>query len=389
MELALRLHGSSLAAGLAAGGPEIPSGPHYNHDTRPVPGSGATPAMVPLFTVSCVTGAAIPLLHAFLAALQPARAAAGAPDRGQDPDPSGARPSVEEEQGKAQAAWPDTAAVPGTVPHWNPSPNPCYGALARALAAADFGERRAASFSPSPSSSGLGSASGDASPARSGSGGEDADGRACEGVPASGDTFPARNGGEGAGRRGREVSGASDIAEAPWAAATPSTGAPLAEWAGMVESSGLGLEAAFERTRGAGNPLPGQAAPIPGPDSGPPGAAAAEGRRPLRPHMGSGTQAACSQAGAPAHFQVDQSFEVAGVGSVVAGTVVAGAVRVGQRLLLGPTQRGAFAPVTVTCIQRAQARPVPWRRCCAGPGQACQSASGRVLGDFLPFALDR
>ncbi|KAK9831512.1 hypothetical protein WJX81_004473 [Elliptochloris bilobata] len=40
--------------------------------------------------------------------------------------------------------------------------------------------------------------------------------------------------------------------------------------------------------------------------------------------------------------------------SVVAGTVVAGAVRVGQRLLLGPTARGAFAPVTVTCIQRAQ-----------------------------------
>ncbi len=53
---------------------------------------------------------------------------------------------------------------------------------------------------------------------------------------------------------------------------------------------------------------------------------------------------------------MDQSFEVAGVGSVVAGTVVAGAVRVGQRLLLGPTQRGGFAPVTVTGIQRAQAR---------------------------------
>jgi len=73
---------------------------------------------------------------------------------------------------------------------------------------------------------------------------------------------------------------------------------------------------------------------------------------------------------------VDQSFEVAGVGSVVAGTVVAGAVRVGQRLLLGPTQRGGFAPVTITGIQRAQARralglPAPRRRGCGGLVKAC------------------
>ncbi len=72
---------------------------------------------------------------------------------------------------------------------------------------------------------------------------------------------------------------------------------------------------------------------------------------------------------------MDQSFEVAGVGSVVAGTVVAGAVRVGQRLLLGPTQRGGFAPVTVTGIQRAQARrarqPALCRHGCGGLVKAC------------------
>ena len=228
-----------------------------------------------------------------------------------------------------------------------------------------------------------------------------------------------------------------------------SNGAPLAERARSAKSRGLGLESASQRARRAGEPIPGQLAPSPGPNSDPLGAAQAEGPKALRPFTGSGGEASGGQAGAPAHFQVDQSsevalkpftgsggeasggqagaranfqvdqsfevalkpftgsggeasggqagaranfqvdqsfevalkpftgsggeasggqagarahfqvdqsFEVAGVGSVVAGTVVSGAVRVGQRLLLGPTQRGAFAPVTVTCIQRAQAR---------------------------------
>ncbi|CAL8463448.1 g2982 [Coccomyxa elongata] len=54
------------------------------------------------------------------------------------------------------------------------------------------------------------------------------------------------------------------------------------------------------------------------------------------------------------HFQVDQTFEVRGVGCVLSGTVVAGRVTLGQQLRLGPDDRGAFKDVTVTCIQREQ-----------------------------------
>lgn len=57
---------------------------------------------------------------------------------------------------------------------------------------------------------------------------------------------------------------------------------------------------------------------------------------------------------AAAALQVDQTFEVRGVGSVVSGTVVCGAVTLGQRLLLGPDEAGTFRGVTVTCIQREQ-----------------------------------
>ena len=53
-------------------------------------------------------------------------------------------------------------------------------------------------------------------------------------------------------------------------------------------------------------------------------------------------------------MQVDHQFEVRGVGSVVSGTVVAGSISVGARLLLGPTSEGHFTTVAVTCIQRSQ-----------------------------------
>lgn len=55
--------------------------------------------------------------------------------------------------------------------------------------------------------------------------------------------------------------------------------------------------------------------------------------------------------------QVDETFEVRGVGSVVAGTVVAGRVVVGSRLLLGPSPSGRFATVVVSCIHRSQVQP--------------------------------
>ena len=52
--------------------------------------------------------------------------------------------------------------------------------------------------------------------------------------------------------------------------------------------------------------------------------------------------------------QVDQTFEVKGVGSVISGTVVAGEICLGQRLMMGPTDEGGFATIVVSCIQRAQ-----------------------------------
>lgn len=69
------------------------------------------------------------------------------------------------------------------------------------------------------------------------------------------------------------------------------------------------------------------------------------------PHVG------CKQT-ALTHFQVDHTFEVKGVGCVVSGTVVTGAVAVGQKLNLGPTGEGGFREVQVTCIHRSQVHPV-------------------------------
>ena len=61
-----------------------------------------------------------------------------------------------------------------------------------------------------------------------------------------------------------------------------------------------------------------------------------------------------SQSAVLAHFQVDHTFEVKGVGCVVSGTVVSGEVAVGQKLNLGPTGVGGFREVQVTCIHRSQ-----------------------------------
>ena len=52
--------------------------------------------------------------------------------------------------------------------------------------------------------------------------------------------------------------------------------------------------------------------------------------------------------------QVDHTFEVRGVGSVVSGMVIRGKISVSAQLLMGPTESAAFTPVNVTCIQRCQ-----------------------------------
>ena len=56
-------------------------------------------------------------------------------------------------------------------------------------------------------------------------------------------------------------------------------------------------------------------------------------------------------------MQVDHTFTVSGVGTVVSGRLLAGTVTVGSHLMLGPLEEGSFSRVQVTGIQRAQVRP--------------------------------
>ncbi|GLI70309.1 hypothetical protein VaNZ11_015260 [Volvox africanus] len=69
------------------------------------------------------------------------------------------------------------------------------------------------------------------------------------------------------------------------------------------------------------------------------------------------------------HFQVDGTFEVEGVGSVVSGTLVSGMVRVDQELLLGPTAAGDFTRVVVRQLQRSHVQVKQVRA-----GQTCTIA---------------
>lgn len=55
---------------------------------------------------------------------------------------------------------------------------------------------------------------------------------------------------------------------------------------------------------------------------------------------------------APAEFQITDTYSVPGVGTVVAGTMVAGSVAMGQTLYLGPDSGGAFVPCQVKGVQR-------------------------------------
>lgn len=55
---------------------------------------------------------------------------------------------------------------------------------------------------------------------------------------------------------------------------------------------------------------------------------------------------------APAEFQIDETYTVPGVGTVVSGTCLAGTIRMNDTLLLGPDSQGAFVPVVVKGVHR-------------------------------------
>ncbi|CAH2074656.1 unnamed protein product, partial [Iphiclides podalirius] len=65
-----------------------------------------------------------------------------------------------------------------------------------------------------------------------------------------------------------------------------------------------------------------------------------------------------SQDDKPAEFQIDDTYSVPGVGTVVSGTTLAGTIRLNDTLLLGPDALGRFAPVAVRGIHRKR-MPVP------------------------------
>uniref|UniRef100_A0A8C1NT37 GTP-binding protein 1 n=1 Tax=Cyprinus carpio TaxID=7962 RepID=A0A8C1NT37_CYPCA len=54
----------------------------------------------------------------------------------------------------------------------------------------------------------------------------------------------------------------------------------------------------------------------------------------------------------PAEFQIDDTYSVPGVGTVVSGTTLRGLIRLNDTLLLGPDPLGAFLPITVKSIHR-------------------------------------
>ncbi|KJE94417.1 GTP binding protein 1 [Capsaspora owczarzaki ATCC 30864] len=54
----------------------------------------------------------------------------------------------------------------------------------------------------------------------------------------------------------------------------------------------------------------------------------------------------------PAQFQIDETYSVPGVGTVISGTVMAGVIRSTDTLYLGPDTLGNFQPVQLKTIQR-------------------------------------
>merc|ERR1712066_17332 len=54
----------------------------------------------------------------------------------------------------------------------------------------------------------------------------------------------------------------------------------------------------------------------------------------------------------PAEFQIDDTYQVPGVGTVVSGTTFRGTIRINDSLLLGPDPLGHFHPIAVKSIHR-------------------------------------
>lgn len=59
-----------------------------------------------------------------------------------------------------------------------------------------------------------------------------------------------------------------------------------------------------------------------------------------------------SETTAPAEFQIDDTFSVPGVGTVVSGTLLQGTIKLNDTLLLGPDALGHFQQITVKSIHR-------------------------------------
>ena len=54
----------------------------------------------------------------------------------------------------------------------------------------------------------------------------------------------------------------------------------------------------------------------------------------------------------PAEFQIDDTYSVPGVGTVVSGTTLRGTIKINDTLLLGPDPLGHFMPIAVKSIHR-------------------------------------
>jgi GTPase len=54
----------------------------------------------------------------------------------------------------------------------------------------------------------------------------------------------------------------------------------------------------------------------------------------------------------PAEFQIDETFAVPGVGTVISGTTLKGHIKLGDTLLLGPDLMGQFTPILIKSIHR-------------------------------------